>query len=64
MPSIVQFFHPGGEHSPDLYSKTYKKWNNNDHKRKYIKSKGNYIENNVKKEGELLFGVNGNRQVM
>jgi len=55
MPSIVQFFHPGGEHSPDSYSKTYKKWNDSDHKRKYIKSKGNYIENDVKKEGELLF---------
>jgi hypothetical protein len=58
MPSIVQFFHPGEEHDFDSQSKDYVKkkcWNKGDHKRKYLLSKGNYIENGVKNTGTLLF---------
>jgi hypothetical protein len=57
MPSIVQFFHPGGEHGYDCRrnGKYYKEWNGGNHKRKYIISKGNYIENNSLHEGRLMF---------
>ena len=55
MPSIIQFFHPGGEHRPDSDCKTYKSWNMGAHKRKFMKSKGTYIENGKEKKGELLF---------
>jgi hypothetical protein len=54
MPSIVQFFHPGIEHLK--INGKIRDWNNEpDHYRKYLISKGNYIENNEEKRENLLF---------
>ena len=54
MPSIVQFFHPGQEH--EIENGRIKDWNNKlEHYRKYLISKGNYIENNEEKRENLLF---------
>jgi hypothetical protein len=58
MPSIVQFFHPGKEHGDDSVKnqdKYFKNWNTNDHKRKFMINEGSYIDNDIRKEGELLF---------
>jgi hypothetical protein len=58
VPSIVQFFHSGIEHSYDSFSKNnkyYKEWNKGEHKRKFIINNGSYIENNKKYEGKMLF---------
>lgn len=58
---IVQFLHPGGEHRP---TKTQRKngsqpyeWNFSDHKRKFMKVKGQYIDQNNKLQNtdELYF---------
>jgi hypothetical protein len=32
-----------------------KEWNKGDHRRKFIKSKGSYIENDIKLDGDILF---------
>ena len=40
MPSIIQFPHPGGEHT----EKSGTVWNKGNHKRKYIKIKGSYLD--------------------
>jgi predicted nucleotidyltransferase len=61
MPSIVQFFHPGGEHCYDKNCSEngchIKDWNNitYNHKRKFLLNEGSYIENGKKQEGKLLF---------
>jgi hypothetical protein len=67
MPSIVQFFHPGGEHGYDKNCSKdgcfIKDWNTlftkqgkgNGHKRKFLLNEGSYIENGQRHEGKLLF---------
>lgn len=42
MPSFVQFIHPGGEHGQD--SDGRKGWNVGDHRRKFMRVDGRYIE--------------------
>ncbi|OZM56458.1 hypothetical protein CIB95_11830 [Lottiidibacillus patelloidae] len=48
---FVQFMHPGVEHKPN----TGEKWNKSPHKRKFMRSKGRYIENGEVKEDLLQF---------
>lgn len=57
MPSIVQFIHPGGEHGPDEKGSTLKSWNYKEHKRKFLKSKGLYVNNGIlsHEEEDLVF---------
>ena len=57
MPSIVQFIHPGAEHEPDKKDLTYKGWNHREHKRKFLKSKGSYVDKGIlgPKEVNLVF---------
>ena len=59
MPSIIQFFHPGGERKYDFLNKDkqyIRKWNDHrNHYRKYMLHEGSYIENNVEKKGEMFF---------
>ena len=59
MPSIVQFFHPGGEHGYDKKisnnGRLIKDWNNNAHGRKFLLNEGSYIKNDQKYDGKLLF---------
>jgi len=58
MPSIVQFFHPGLEHKYNFTNKEnqhIRTWNICDHRRKFMVHDGQYIENNIKKNGKLLF---------
>jgi hypothetical protein len=53
--SIVQFTHPGSEHGPDKGQKT-KSWNNGDHKRKFLSSKGVFVgPAGGKEKGDLCF---------
>jgi len=52
---IVQFTHPGGEHSPDR-GKSVKSWNTGGHKRKFMLSNGSVVINdNLLKNKSLLF---------
>ncbi len=56
MPKIVQFTHPGSEHGPDPKNRNHKSWNTGNHKRKFLLSKGKYVDkNNELKEGNLIF---------
>ena len=56
MPSIVQFIHPGPEHGPDNPPlNNYKGWNIGQHRRKFLCSDGDYIENGHLRKGELMF---------
>jgi len=52
---FVQFIHPGGEHIPD--NEEYKFWNTGNHRRKFIKNKGEYIKGlkNTPKEEDIVF---------
>lgn len=50
---FVQFIHPGGEHEPD--DDLIKKWNRNDHKRKFLRQAGKYIVDAKVEEGEIVF---------
>lgn len=45
MAKIIQFIHPGPEHSFDnyIYGKMHKNWNSGVHKRKFCMAKGEYI---------------------
>ena len=54
MPEIVQFIHQGSEHGPDKL-KNYKSWNTGSHKRKFIETKGDYLENGIVKNNSLYF---------
>lgn len=64
MPKIVQFTHPGSEHKPDSKNGNRKVWNTGNHKRKFLLSKGSYIDDNKLKVGDLIFWVNGSHQAM
>lgn len=50
---FVQFIHPGGEHWPD--EADLKRWNRDQHRRKFLKSRGRYIDGDKLYEGELEF---------
>jgi hypothetical protein len=55
MAAIIQFIHPGPEHGPDGKYQSIKSWNDDKHKRKFLLSSGEYIENDTIKKGELVF---------
>ena len=57
MPSIIQFIHPGGEHTFDsiVNNQKYKEWHTGDHRRKYSIGKGKYFSKNSTQKGEMLF---------
>lgn len=55
MPKIIQFTHPGAEHSYDKATPNYKSWNCAKHKRKFLKANGKYISNDEELNGELAF---------
>jgi hypothetical protein len=55
MPKIVQFTHPGSEHSPDKRGGNHKSWNTGRHKRKFLLTNGDYVAKNELKEGSLVF---------
>ena len=55
MPKIIQFTHPGPEHSPDQKRGNHKSWNKGKHKRKFLLSKGDFVVNNELKNGDLIF---------
>ncbi len=50
---FVQFIHPGGEHCPD--NSSFKSWNTESHKRKFMKNKGRYLDNDSIYEGDIMF---------
>ena len=53
---IVQFTHPGIEHTPDKINSNHISWNTTkEHKRKFLLSLGSYVENNELKKGNLVF---------
>ena len=52
---VIQFPHPGEEHGADKKSKTHKSWNKGKHRRKFLLSKGNYVERDKLKRGDLIF---------
>jgi hypothetical protein len=58
MAKIIQFIHPGSEHSFDncIENRKHKNWNSSDHKRKFCKANGEYIGiDNKNYEGEIMF---------
>ncbi len=56
---FVQFIHPGDEHQPDCGDLKF--WNRGAHRRKFLKSRGRYLDRGVLKEGEIVFWGNGSR---
>jgi hypothetical protein len=50
---FVQFIHPGGEHEPDDCG--HKQWNKGNHKRKFLKQGGTYIDKGKIAKGEMVF---------
>lgn len=52
---IVQFTHPGQEHSPDKKFANYKSWNTGPHKRKFMLSNGEFVDNGKLSQGKLMF---------
>ena len=50
---IVQFTHPGGEHKPNR-GEDYIRWNKGKHKRKFMLTNGDYVENEKIVKDELL----------
>lgn len=50
---FVQFIHPGGEHWPD--TPQLKRWNRDQHRRKFLKSRGRYLADGELHDGELEF---------
>jgi hypothetical protein len=58
MAKIVQFIHPGPEHGYDeiVKEKKHKKWNSNNHQRKFCRGNGNFIDENGNNEfGDFRF---------
>jgi hypothetical protein len=55
MSKLIQFTHPGQEHGPDNKEKNFKSWNNEKHRRKFLKAKGKYVLQNNLEEGILTF---------
>lgn len=57
MAKIIQFIHPGSEHSFDNYvnGRMHKNWNSDGHKRKFCKANGKYIDiYNKNNESEFM----------
>jgi hypothetical protein len=52
---FVQFIHPGGEHWPDRGDRKF--WNQEAHRRKFLKGRGRYITGGEAREGEIVFSV-------
>lgn len=50
---FVQFLHPGVEHKPDKDNPEFIGWNKGKHKRKFLKSNGEYLNNKV--SGDIVF---------
>jgi hypothetical protein len=55
MAAIVQFIHPGPEHGPGQKGGNIKSWNDGKHKRKFLLSPGEYVQNGLIQKGELCF---------
>lgn len=56
MPHVIQLLHPGKEHTFDKTEKyPLKNWNVGEHKRKFVKYPGKYVENGEIKTDNLLF---------
>lgn len=58
MAKIIQFIHPGPEHSFDNYvnGRMHKNWNSDQHKRKFCKANGEYIDlENKNNKGQFMF---------
>ena len=55
MQKIVQFTHPGSEHTHDKNNSTHKSWNTTAHKRKFMQCHGSYVINNKLTHGKLMF---------
>lgn len=55
MPKIVQFTHPGKEHSPDTNECKIKSWNTGNHKRKFLLCDGEFVHENKLEKNELVF---------
>jgi len=49
---FIQFLHPGGEHKPDGL---IKKWNKENHQRKFLRRPGRYVADGKVKEADILF---------
>ncbi len=52
---FVQFLHPGAEHDPQPKNGNFIPWNTGNHKRKFMKNPGQYLENNCPKDSDLVF---------
>src|SRR4051812_1450404 len=50
---FVQFIRPGGEHAPDQGDLKF--WNRDQHRRKFLRSGGRYVDGGETKEGEVVF---------
>jgi hypothetical protein len=50
---FVQFIHPAGEHEPD--NGEHKEWKKGNHKRKFLKQGGTYIDKGRTAKGEMAF---------
>ncbi len=50
---VVQFLHPGGEHQPD--EGQMKEWNRDNHRRKFLRSPGRFLETDGPREGDIVF---------
>ncbi len=58
MLKIIQFIHPGPEHSFDKHVNgiMHKEWNSYKHKRKFCLANGEYLDkDNINKKGEFMF---------
>lgn len=55
MPKIIQFTHPGSEHKPDQKDGNHKSWNTGKHKRKFLLTKGKYVDGDSVKDSDLTF---------
>jgi len=59
VPTIIQFFHPGGEHGHDKGYKNHKSWNVTPHKRKFMSVTGDCLKDNgdlVSNQNIMLWG--------
>ena len=52
---FVQFLHPGVEHTPDGNNPHHIDWNRGNHKRKFLKNPGRYLDGNQQQESDLIF---------
>jgi hypothetical protein len=50
---FVQFMHPRGEHRQMWVTSKY--WNRCEHRHKYLKSAGRYLDGEKMREGEIVF---------